>query len=237
MINEISLIFMGMMITLTSVGQISINADGSSPHPSAGLDVDFADKGILIPRISSLGLIDEPAHGLLVFLTSDNSFYYNHGIPELPIWSRLFHSPSETELDMSGNSIVGVANPTNGADAVNKDYVDNAIAASGGGGPTMVSKESLSTAANFGDAVRYCQDLSEDSHTDWYLPTFQQLITVISKGGSTVDTRTSSNFIWTAFSDAYDGSNAQYRYMAYRMSDGFGRRNWSTTASFVRCVR
>jgi hypothetical protein len=31
---------------------VGINNDGSAPHPSAGLEVKYGDKGVLIPRVS-----------------------------------------------------------------------------------------------------------------------------------------------------------------------------------------
>jgi hypothetical protein len=217
--------------------QVAINANGDSPDPSAGLDVSFSDKGLLIPRVSSLAVVSNPASGLLVFLTADQGIYCNQGSATVPVWVRLFPSPANGNLEMSGYNITGLASPVDGSDAVNKDYVNNAVAASGSSGPTMISNESATTLATFGDAVRYCQDLNEGGYTNWYLPSFTQLVSVISQVGATVSNRTSGNFIWTSFSDAYDGSNAQYRFMAYRMSDGFARRNWNNTASHVRCVR
>ncbi len=35
-----------------SFAQVGLNTDGSSANPSAGLDVKFADKGFLPPRIA-----------------------------------------------------------------------------------------------------------------------------------------------------------------------------------------
>ncbi len=49
--------------------QIAINADGSAPDPSAGLDISYTDKGLLIPRLSfeQRNAIPNPAQGLIVY--------------------------------------------------------------------------------------------------------------------------------------------------------------------------
>lgn len=50
---------------------VGINETGANPHPSAALDVDSPDKGMLIPRMSSAQRLSilNPANGLLVFDT------------------------------------------------------------------------------------------------------------------------------------------------------------------------
>ena len=48
---------------------ISINNDGSSPNPSAMLDIKSTSKGLLLPRLTSAQrkAIVAPAAGLIVF--------------------------------------------------------------------------------------------------------------------------------------------------------------------------
>jgi hypothetical protein len=53
---------------------VGINATGAAPAPSAGLDVNFTDKGILIPNVALTALnlagpITSPATSLLVYNT------------------------------------------------------------------------------------------------------------------------------------------------------------------------
>ena len=52
--------------------QVSINNDNSSPDPSAGLDVKFNNKGLLLPRMTRVqrNAISNPANGLMVFCTN-----------------------------------------------------------------------------------------------------------------------------------------------------------------------
>ena len=68
---------------------VGVNATGSTPNISAGLDVDFNNKGLLIPRIALTGTGDvttiaTPATSLLVYNTATisdvtPSFYYWDG--------------------------------------------------------------------------------------------------------------------------------------------------------------
>ena len=79
-----------IIIWLPAISQnVGISASGNSPNTSAGLDVDFPDKGVLIPRIaltgttSSAPLVSHVA-GMLVYNTATAGdvtpgFYYNNG--------------------------------------------------------------------------------------------------------------------------------------------------------------
>jgi hypothetical protein len=52
--------------------QVAINADGSPPDASAGLDVSYPDKGFLLPRLTfdQRNAIQNPAEGLIVYCTN-----------------------------------------------------------------------------------------------------------------------------------------------------------------------
>ncbi len=51
-----------------SYAQVGINVDNAAPNPSAGLDIQFTNKGLLPPRMSKAqrDLIADPAEGLIV---------------------------------------------------------------------------------------------------------------------------------------------------------------------------
>ena len=55
-----------------SLAQVGINADQSEPDPSAGLDVKFNDKGVLLPRMTlqQRNSILNPVEGLMVYCTN-----------------------------------------------------------------------------------------------------------------------------------------------------------------------
>jgi hypothetical protein len=58
--------------------QVGINSEGDAPHGSAGLDVDFSDKGFLTPRMTEAerDAIADPADGLMLFNTTTGCFNY-----------------------------------------------------------------------------------------------------------------------------------------------------------------
>jgi len=134
------------------------------------------------------------------------------------------------------SAISGISDPpVNGTDAVNKDYVDAAVAATGGGSLTMVSNESGSS-MNFGDAIRYCKNLSESTHSDWKLPSFTELIDVVSRGGTSVSSDASSNYIWFQLFIAQAG----WIFSSVRLSDGdvqYVGVDELSASYHVRCVR
>ncbi|MCX7697772.1 MAG: hypothetical protein N2Z72_08805 [Bacteroidales bacterium] len=91
---------------------VGINNSGLSPDVSAGLDINFTNKGLLIPRVTLQGendatTIPNPATSLLVYNTGTGGlqpagFYYNQGTPASPLWTRL---PSHSETwNTTGNS-------------------------------------------------------------------------------------------------------------------------------------
>ncbi len=104
--------------TINSFSQgIGINPLGNTPNPSAGLDIDFSNKGLLIPRVALTSATDaatipSPATSLLVYNTgtgglSPAGYYYNAGTPGAPNWVKLFSggSPGDAWLTTGNNGV------------------------------------------------------------------------------------------------------------------------------------
>ncbi|MCC6599723.1 MAG: hypothetical protein IT223_03510 [Crocinitomicaceae bacterium] len=70
------------------VAQVGINPNGSAPDPSAGLDVNYSNKGFLPPRMTTVqrDAIQNPASGLIIFNTDCSGLNFNAGTPSLPNW-------------------------------------------------------------------------------------------------------------------------------------------------------
>lgn len=84
---------MGLMLsaTFTFSQNVGINASGTAPENSAGLDVDFSNKGVLIPRVSLTALdvsspISSPATSLLVYNTATAGTDANQVTPGYYYW-------------------------------------------------------------------------------------------------------------------------------------------------------
>lgn len=74
-----------LFISILQAQNVGVNETGLAPHPSAMLDIDSPDKGILIPRLADHTAIAAPAQGLLVYNTTDNGFWYWDGTQWLPL--------------------------------------------------------------------------------------------------------------------------------------------------------
>jgi collagen type VII alpha len=59
--------------------QNNVGIGTANPAPSAVLELLSSDKGFLTPRIADTNSIASPATGLLIYLTTDNTFYYYNG--------------------------------------------------------------------------------------------------------------------------------------------------------------
>ena len=81
---------------------LGINTTGSVANTSAALDVDFTNKGVLIPRVALSSLTDavtvaNPATSLLVYSKGGaiaDGYYYNSGTSVAPIWSSFITTAS-----------------------------------------------------------------------------------------------------------------------------------------------
>ncbi len=91
-VNNIQILLLGLCLCIVQIGKaqnIGINSAGVLPDPSAALDIDANDKGVLVPRIALTGTDDlttiaSPAISLLIYNTATISdvepgFYYFDG--------------------------------------------------------------------------------------------------------------------------------------------------------------
>lgn len=90
----------GIQLTQTAFAQgVGINETGSSPHPSAGLDVDFNNKGFLPPRMTTAerDAIQNPASMLIIANTTTNCLE----IYIAPNWQNVFCGCSSAPANLS----------------------------------------------------------------------------------------------------------------------------------------
>jgi len=87
---------------------ISINNDGTAPHPSAMLDVKSSTKGFLLPRMDSTARknISSPAKGLMVFDTSDNNLWQFAN----SVWSSQLKLPGLYHFNENSNDVLSITN-------------------------------------------------------------------------------------------------------------------------------
>jgi hypothetical protein len=76
----------------SAFAQVAINNTSALPDPSAMLDVQAHNKGLLVPRMIKMDrlAITAPAPGLLAYQTDDTiGFYYNSAAAGPAVWQRL----------------------------------------------------------------------------------------------------------------------------------------------------
>lgn len=116
--KKIVLTCIAIILVITSFSQTgSVGIGTTTPSPSAALEIQNTNKGILIPRMSSIqrNAIPTPATGLLVFDNTTESFWYRNstGWVELidtakNVWKRIADS---AYVDASVNVGIGTASP------------------------------------------------------------------------------------------------------------------------------
>jgi hypothetical protein len=96
--------------------QVAVNKDGSAASSSAMLDIKATDGGLLIPRMTATERdnIASPATGLMVYVTTDNNFYWYNGTAWVTSSGSDGHwtvSGNNMYSDVSGNLGIGTSNP------------------------------------------------------------------------------------------------------------------------------
>lgn len=94
---HILLVIIFVLFSRNIEAQIGINT--TNPDPSASLDIESTESGVLIPRMTTAerNAIVDPAHSLLVYDTDLEGYYFNEGTTGLPNWSLLLSSANERD--------------------------------------------------------------------------------------------------------------------------------------------
>ena len=122
--------------------------------PSAILEIESNNKGLLAPRVTSRSLIavTTASKGVIVYDTTDDGYYYYDGSS----WLRLVTTPQNITLDMGSNKVVNLASGSASTDAVNKgqmDAADNLKLSKSGGSMSGNLSMGMNQIRNVGDAT------------------------------------------------------------------------------------
>ncbi len=165
-----SLYFLIFILILTSyipgkAQNIAINATGAAADVSAMLDVQNANKGLLIPQIilgslTDATVIPSPAASLLIYNTNDlltegKGYYYNSGTSLAPVWTKLVASGKEWKL--GGNT-----GTTPGTDFIGTTDAKDLVIKTNGSSRVNISSAGIST---IGDATNHSKFASDGTLT------------------------------------------------------------------------
>ncbi|MEQ8425915.1 MAG: hypothetical protein RIA63_14450, partial [Cyclobacteriaceae bacterium] len=107
------LITMTLLASASVYGQVGFN--NPNPHASSILDLTASDKGLLIPRMTTVqrSAISSPADGLLVYQTDGaKGFYYHDGTGWYTVggWVK---TTGSSNVSLTGNvSVTGTVSAT-----------------------------------------------------------------------------------------------------------------------------
>jgi len=168
--------------------QVSINTDGSSPDPSAMLEVKSDSKGLLLPRIDFNNRPASPAAGLLIFVIANgplgNGFYMYDGTG----WFKLLSAPVFSIGQHYGGGIIFYIDPTGQHGLIASDidqpinymYGDSTLDITGATGTAIGTGQQNTAAIVAADptqeiAARICDTSTHAGLTGWFLPSVDEV--------------------------------------------------------------
>ena len=92
------LLILGVLLALGIQAQVGINT--TTPHASSALDIESTNKGVLLPRMTTMQkiAITSPAPGLLVYDTNLKCISQNVGTAALPQWVCLSQKDNQSSF-------------------------------------------------------------------------------------------------------------------------------------------
>lgn len=191
------LLFIGFALFLTNIAKsqnVGINATGSTPDATAGLDIDFSNKGLLIPRVAltatnSAGPITTPTTSLLVYNTATAGSAPNNVTPGYyfwtgTAWTRLSNG-TQGGWDLQGNSGTNATNnfvgTTDAVDLVMKTGGTERLRVENSTGDIVIGSATTGT-------IRSTQELVMRQDGDTYGPSILRLRNRNSENGAIFET-------------------------------------------------
>jgi hypothetical protein len=139
-------------------------------------------------------------------------------------------TPGELDLGSAVDDVLTGAMVTTLTGGGQADSLHSHAAQAAAGTPTTLSTESATT-MNFGDAARYCRDLTDGGFTDWRLGTWHEIWLLYQE--SVVSNALSTDEIWTGTADLGTG----YYLLTIIFNTGWTGRAYGSEQRKTRCVR
>jgi hypothetical protein len=229
-------------------GQVAIKEDGSPPDNSAILDLQSTSQGLLIPRIDFNNRPDPPATGLMIYVTDNgplgnNALYIYDGAK----WWKLAtasdaigdHKEGGIVFWIDGSGVHGLVSALADEGYAEWGCYGTAIGPDAqhvgiGTGDTNTTAI-LTVCPDIGIAAGYCDELTLNGYSDWYLPSKDELYEMYLQQ-MTIGGFESTSWYWssTEAADSDEPENA-----AWLVDFADGNIGWAGKDSplLVRCIR
>ncbi len=231
----------GLLSNNSSKAQVALNTTGDNPHSSAALDVDFIDKGLLIPRVAlnsntDVTTIPSPANSLIIYNTNASMvngngvgfYYWDAGAGKWMYLVTAQNGPGST------GQVLTSTGPGN-----NPQWTT--LSVSGGGGNTgcsdcitMISPIS-NTSMTWANCAAYCRNGTWGGYSDWRMPTFEEAIDYTIKKVNT--SLTGGTFPFTSHIWTSTNSSTSSTWVIFKESTGEVAGQPYDSNNRCRCVR
>lgn len=188
--------FISIIVIALWAGILSAQVGIGNTAPKAMLDIQASDSelptntdGFLAPRVDAFPLTDPGADqdGMLIYLTSDNTFYYWDA--SIPAWSALTSGEGGNHYvgELWGGGIVfyvyengehgliASLDDLGGAGGVDWGPRSNVTSAESWWDGATNTTAAVAAGAASTDAVKLCDDYTNDGYSDWHLASISEL--------------------------------------------------------------
>ncbi|MCC6599316.1 MAG: DUF1566 domain-containing protein [Crocinitomicaceae bacterium] len=239
--------------------QVSINANGTAPAASAGLDVDYTDKGFLPPRMTTAQrtAISNPADGLMVYDTDASCLFFYQASASTWVNTCSGGGPAHYIGELYGGGVVFWVDGS-GEHGQIVSLVDLSTSQAWSNvtstliGTTNKWDGASNTAAIIGQsghtdsAAKLCDnytnaDYGTGTFSDWYLPSLGELNVLwnnmvpvaqtLANDGNPATVWLTDSYYWS--SSEYNGTNA----WGFGFYDGSTYGDTKDGTHYVRAVR
>jgi hypothetical protein len=231
-------VLMLLFYGLSTLAQVSINADSDAPDSSAMLDIGSSERGLLLPRMTlqQRDAISNPAIGLMIFQTDGSvGFFYFNGTNWLPVSSPLNggHYPGElfgggvvfwTDATGEHGLIVSMVDISSSQAWSNITATPIGVSARSDWNGLGNSNAIVNQSGHTMSAAKLCLDYTNANYgtgvfSDWYLPAraelnhfwthFYEVQKTLESDGNPATVKIATDNYWSSTEES-DGSSWYY---------------------------
>jgi len=223
------LLTISFVLSVLAPSLVSQNLGVNTSSPNATLDVQSQGNSAQSRAIS----VSNSNNDTLFLLRDDGRLGIGTTSPTAPL-----------DVNTSGSVAARFSAPVEGQPAVNSNELVTlgqlqAVSAGGqsssstGSNATMWSSTQSGSTISLFDAMRFCRNLTDGGHTDWRLPHFNDVYTLMSNSGTPLPTLSSTGTYWLGATDMSYLNNSSGFWPALSVSNTDLNANGSVALTVV----